>query len=69
MSSIASCTLLPVDRLDALRAAAVPTKGGFFRQPKDTFHEFLATTGTSCSDLEAGGFYYSGPRFLDHMVR
>ena len=39
MSSIASCTLVPFDKLGALRKAAVPTKGGLFRRPEDTFYD------------------------------
>ena len=57
MSSIASCTLLPVDQLDTFRKAAVPTKRGLFRRPKDKFYEFLNAVGAPCSDLEVSGFY------------
>jgi hypothetical protein len=40
-----------------LRSAAFPSKGGFLRRPKDTFHEFLASMGAPCADLDLNGFY------------
>lgn len=58
MSSIASCTIIPLAKIVQLRDLAVPKRTGFlFRKIKDYYYDFIKKEGTSLPDFDGVGFY------------
>lgn len=66
MSAIASFELLPKTLIDQLRAAAVPSKGGWFKKPTDNFHDFLKANAREVVQYNWSGWTFSALlSFLD----
>ena len=54
MSAIASFYLVPDSRLADVLAAATPAPSGWFRSPRDTFHEVLGDSSRKLDPFTAG---------------